>query len=146
MSIHLIVVTPEGEAYSEPVEGVVLPGAEGDFGVLENHARFLAPIKPGAMEIKTSAGTKWAAVASGFAEVSGHQVVVLVDECFRGDEIDLEHAIRSREDADAAIEELKLHARAREEALEAELEHLARLEDSRVRASVQIDVYKRHHG
>ena len=37
MSIDLVVVTPHGEAFSEPVEQVVLPGAEGDFGVLENH-------------------------------------------------------------------------------------------------------------
>jgi len=147
VSIHLIVVTPAGEAYAEEVESVVLPGAEGEFGVLESHARFLAPLKPGAMEIRTAAGaTKWAAVSSGYAEVSGHQVVVLVDECFRGDEIDLDHAIRTREEAEAAIEALKQREKAAEEAEEEQLEHLARLEDSRVRASVQIDVYTRHHG
>ena len=146
MAIHLIVVTPAGEAISQPVESVVLPGAEGDFGVLENHARFLAPLKPGAMEMKLPGGNvEWAAVSGGFAEVSGQQVVVLVDECFRGGEIDLEHATRSREEADAALEAFRARERAAEEAEEDELEHLARLEDSRVRATVQIDVHTRHH-
>jgi F-type H+-transporting ATPase subunit epsilon len=147
MAIKLIVVTPEGEAISCLVESVVLPGAEGDFGVLEHHARFLAPLKPGPVEIKLPDGsTEWAAVSGGFAEVSGHQVVVLVDECFKGSEIDLEHAMRTREEADDAIEAFKTRERALEEAEDNEMEHLARLEDSRVRATVQIDVYSRHHG
>ena len=139
MPINLIVVTPAGEAFSEPVESVVLPGAEGDFGVLSEHARFLAPLKPGPMEIKLVGGeTEWAGISGGFAEVSDDQVVVLVDECYKAHEIDLEHAIRTREEAEAAIAAMK--------AEEEELEHRARLEDSKVRAAVQIEVHGRLHG
>lgn len=136
MSIDLIVVTPEGQAFSEPVESVVLPGAEGDFGVLEHHARFLAPLKPGPMEIKLSDGrTEWAGVAGGFAEVSGNQVVVLVDECYKAHEIDLDHAIRSHEEAAQALAELLAN--------EHQHEVRARLEENVVRASVKIDVRRR---
>jgi F-type H+-transporting ATPase subunit epsilon len=139
MSINLIVVTPEGEAFSEPVQSVVLPGAEGDFGVLPEHARFLAPIQPGAMEIRLESGqTEWAAIAGGFAEVSDDQVVVLVDECYKAHEIDLEHATRSREEAEKAIAELLER--------EHEADVLARLQESSVRASVHIDVHTRQRG
>lgn len=136
MPIDLIVVTPSGEAFSEPVQSVVLPGSEGDFGVLEEHARFLAPLKAGPMEIKLTDGrTEWAAVSSGFAEVSGNQVVVLVDECYKAHEIDLEHATLTREETEKALADL----------LKREHEHevRARLEENLVRASVQIEVHGR---
>ena len=138
MSLNLIVVTPEGEAFAELVELVVLPGAEGDFGVLENHARFLAPLKAGPMEIRLEGGrTEWAGVSGGFAEVSGDRVVVLVDECYKAHEINVDHATRTRDEAEKAIRALLDH--------ENELEHRARLEDSVVRASVQIEVHGLHH-
>jgi len=137
MSINLIVVTPAGEAFAEPVDGVVLPGAEGDFGVLEEHARFLAPLKAGPMEIKlANGGVEWAAVSAGYAEVSGNQVVVLVDECYKAHEIDLDHATLTRDEAEKALEELLKQ--------EHEAEVRARLEENVVRASVQIEVLGRH--
>ncbi len=136
MSINLVVVTPEGEAFSQPVEGVVLPGAEGDFGVMEEHARFLAPLKPGPVEIKLAGGeVEWAGVSGGFAEVSGGHVVVLVDECYKAHEIDEEHAIRTKEEAERALEELLKQ--------EHEADARARLEENVVRASVQADVLAR---
>ena len=51
MSLELTIVTPEGETFSGEVEQVVLPGSEGDFGVLEGHERFLSPLNHGALEI-----------------------------------------------------------------------------------------------
>jgi F-type H+-transporting ATPase subunit epsilon len=82
VALELTIVTPEGEAFSGPVDTVVLPGAEGEFGVLERHERYLAPLQPGAVQIKTGSGNvQWAAVSDGFADVSAEQVVVLVDRC-----------------------------------------------------------------
>ena len=88
MALELVVVTPSGEALSEEIEQVVLPGEAGDFGVLESHERFLTPLKLGPMQIIGSAGTRWAAITSGFAEVDGSRVVVLVDSCELASEID----------------------------------------------------------
>ena len=48
MALQLTVVTPEGQVFDEAVEHVVLPGSEGDFGVYEQHERFLTAIRPGA--------------------------------------------------------------------------------------------------
>jgi len=88
VALELIVVTPAGEALSGEVEQVVLPGEAGDFGVLESHERFLTPLQLGPMQIIRSDGTEWAALSSGFAEVDGSRVVVLVDSCVLASGID----------------------------------------------------------
>ncbi len=89
MALELVVVTPEGEAFSEAVQQVVLPGEAGRFGVLESHERFLTPLARGPMQIvKSGGGSEWAALSSGFAEVDGQKVVVLVDACTLKGEID----------------------------------------------------------
>ncbi len=89
MALELVVVTPEGEAFSEAVQQVVLPGEAGRFGVLESHERFLTPLVRGPMQIvKPGGASQWAALSSGFAEVDGQKVVVLVDGCTLQSEID----------------------------------------------------------
>ena len=106
MSLELIVVTPKGEAFTGAVEWVVLPGAEGDFGVLEQHERYLATLRFGQMEIRAASGIQWSALTEGFADVDGKQVVVLADSYQRIDEIDRAEAERERDTARAALHEL----------------------------------------
>ena len=92
MTFELVVVTPEGEAFSGQVEQVVLPGASGEFGVLESHERFLTPLVRGPMQIlhggAAESRSEWAAISGGFAEVDGSHVVVLVDSCALASDID----------------------------------------------------------
>ena len=88
MPIELVVVTPQGEAFRGPVDSIVLPGSEGQFEVLENHERFLSRLHIGVAEVKTAEGSSFAALASGFADVSGEQVAVLVESCEIASEID----------------------------------------------------------
>ena len=96
MPFDLTIVTPEGLAYQGSVERVVLPGSEGDFGVLASHERFLSPLRVGEVEIRTTEDTLYAAIAGGFDEVDGSAVSVLVDSC------ELEHEIDAAR-ADAAL-------------------------------------------
>jgi F-type H+-transporting ATPase subunit epsilon len=104
VAIELTVVTPEGEAFAGPVEEVVLPGSEGEFGVLALHERFLAPLQPGVMEIRTAAGASvFNAVSDGFADVNAERVVVMVDSCQRADEIEVDVARESQSEAEAAL-------------------------------------------
>ena len=136
MALDLIVVTPSGEAFSEPVEQVVLPGSEGEFGVLESHEKFLAPLRPGPMQVRMPDGrVEWAALSDGFAEVTGERVVVLVDECTRAAEIDVEQARAAQADAARKLDELADGSGA------AELR--AQLERSAARAAVLIEVHAR---
>ena len=90
MALQLTVVTPEGQAFDAEVEQVVLPGSEGDFGVLAEHERFLTALKPGAVEIKSTSGSQWAAVSDGFADVSSESVTVLVSRCELSGDLDAE--------------------------------------------------------
>jgi len=88
MSFELVIVTPHGESFRGQVDSVVLPGAEGEFEVLENHERFLCPLHVGAVEIKMANGSTHAVIASGFADVSGSQTAVLVESCEVDEDID----------------------------------------------------------
>jgi F-type H+-transporting ATPase subunit epsilon len=86
MSLQLTIVTPVGEAFHGPVESVVLPGSEGDFGVLPRHERLMTALRVGEIEIRTASGTRRAAISEGFADVSGEEVVVMVTSCqFEGE-------------------------------------------------------------
>ena len=132
MAVELVVVTPEGEALSEQVEQVVLPGEAGEFGVLESHERFLTPLQLGPMQIIRSSGSEWAAISSGFAEVDGQRVVVLVDSCALASDIDRDAAESRRADADSELGSL---ADSDETAGER-----ARLESVVARAALEVDV------
>ncbi len=106
MALDLVIVTPEGEAFSGNVEQVVLPGSEGEFGVLEEHERILAPLQHGAIEIQTDGGTQWAAVSNGFADVAGERVVVLADSCVLSGDIDRAAATTAKSEAEAELASL----------------------------------------
>ena len=131
MPFELTIVTPEGQAYQGSVKRVVLPGREGEFGVLTNHERFLAPLRVGAVEIITEEGSLYAVVADGFAEVNGESVTVLVDSC------ELEHEIdAARADAAVAAAQQYLDKAAGDEDPERYRQYEAALERARTRAAV----------
>ena len=136
MAIELVVVTPEGEALSETVEQVVLPGEAGEFGVLESHERFLTPLSPGPMQIIRSGGSEWAAITSGFAEVDGKRCVVLVDSCAVASEIDAAAVETERDEAEAALAQLTADD-------EANAGERARLAAVVARAEVELEVASR---
>lgn len=108
MPFDLSVVTPEGEAFDGPAETVVLPGTEGDFGVLPGHEPFLTGLRIGTMTIRTAGGEEMhAAVSRGFAEVLGDSVSVMVGSCDFAHDIDREAAEVARERARRQLEELR---------------------------------------
>jgi F-type H+-transporting ATPase subunit epsilon len=122
MPFALSIVTPEGSVFEGEVDGVVLPGAEGDFGVLPDHERFLCPLRIGEVQIQTSGRTTWAAVSSGFADVSGSQVAVMVDACELSGDIDVARAEAALQRAEQALAESKESVEARCEEFESALE------------------------
>jgi len=132
MALQLTIVTPSGEAFADSVDTVVLPGSEGDFGVLEGHERFLSPLRIGPLAIETGGTTRWAATARGFADVSGNEVVVLADQCELADQIDPAAIEAGRAEAEAGLRELS--AAPENDARRAELEGVVE------RAAVWLDV------
>ncbi len=110
MPFELVIVTPHREAYRDRVDSVVLPGAEGEFGVLESHERFLSPLRLGRAEIRKGAQTEFAAIDSGFARVEGRSVSVLVEACELAGEIDVAAARAAEERAREGLGALGLQA------------------------------------
>jgi F-type H+-transporting ATPase subunit epsilon len=106
MPFQLTIVTPQGSAFEGTVDGVVLPGTEGDFGVLANHERLLAPLRVGEVEIRENSGSTFAAIADGFAEVDGEHVVVLVESCEVAADIDVAREHLAVERAEQGLSEL----------------------------------------
>ena len=82
-------VSPERLILSEPVEMVVVPGSEGNFGVLPGHAPLISSIRPGMIEIyEGRTVTRRIFVAGGIAEVIPERCTVLADEAMSPEALD----------------------------------------------------------
>ncbi|RYD55918.1 MAG: ATP synthase F1 subunit epsilon [Sphingomonadales bacterium] len=82
MALHFELVTPEKLVRSEDVHMVVVPGTEGDFGVLQGHAPLMSTVRDGNIEIyKTSMSEspETIRVEGGFAEVNERGLTVLAE-------------------------------------------------------------------
>jgi F-type H+-transporting ATPase subunit epsilon len=99
----LDIVTPEKLAYSGSVDEVTCPGSEGEFGVLRGHASLLSAIKFGELSFLKDGKRVSYAVNTGYAEVTGSKVTVLVETAERADQIDLERARRAKEAAEQKL-------------------------------------------
>ena len=85
--LQLVIVTPRGETFAGPIVRVVLPGSEGEFGVLRGHEAFVTALGGGRVEVLDPDGrTSRLTVSDGFARVTRECVVVLVGECRIEDE------------------------------------------------------------
>ncbi|MET4897125.1 ATP synthase F1 subunit epsilon [Sphingomonadaceae bacterium jetA1] len=79
--LHFELVTPEKLLRSEEVHMVVVPGTEGDFGVLEGHAPFMSTIRDGAIRVYTTekGEPELIEIRRGFAEVGPKGLTVLAE-------------------------------------------------------------------
>lgn len=91
MPLHLDIVTPEKKVFSDAVDNVYLPGADGEIGVLPMHAGLVTALKPGELRYLHKGQVVTLAVGSGFAEITQTKVVVLTDMALGEAEID-EHS------------------------------------------------------
>jgi F-type H+-transporting ATPase subunit epsilon len=78
---NVAVLTPRAEVFSGPVDEVVAPGVDGDFGVLSGHYAYITAVQPGALALKSKAGTQVFAVGEGFAQVSADKVSLVLSSC-----------------------------------------------------------------
>ena len=102
-TVEFELVSPERLVSSGPVEMVVVPGSEGDFGALPRHAPMITSVRPGVIDIYR--GGKVAErifVAGGFVEVTEERVTVLAEEAVAVADLvaeDVEKRIRSANEA-----------------------------------------------
>jgi F-type H+-transporting ATPase subunit epsilon len=100
----LEIVTPERLAYSDTVDAVVLPGSEGEMGVLPHHAPLLATLGIGELRIRKGGAEEAFAIVGGFVQVRPDKVVVMAETADMSSEIDLEKAQEARREAERALE------------------------------------------
>ena len=87
-TFHFDLVSPEKLAFSGEVDQVDIPGAEGDFGVLDGHAPVVAAMRPGILVIRTGTSQQKVIVLGGLAEVSDNKLTVLADVATSMEELD----------------------------------------------------------
>jgi F-type H+-transporting ATPase subunit epsilon len=87
--VNFELVSPQRLLLSEAVDMVVVPGAEGDFGVMAEHAPLISTVRPGTITVyQGDAVSDRIFVAGGFAEVTGERCTVLAEEAERLEDID----------------------------------------------------------
>ncbi len=112
-SFHFELVAPERLIFAGEVEAVVVPGTEGEFTVLKDHAPLMSMLRPGVLEIDQSAAQKTKLfVRGGFAEVSGAGLTVLAEqaiplEALNAAELDADLKDAEEDIADAPTDELR---------------------------------------
>ena len=103
-TIQFELVSPEKILVSEEAGMVVVPGGDGDFGVLADHSPLVSTIRPGVVSVYAPDGTiKKIFVSGGFADVDGKICSVLAEEAVNVNEIDRAKAEQSLADLRAEL-------------------------------------------
>lgn len=109
-------VSPEKLLLSEDVAMVVVPGGEGDFGVLPGHSLLISTVRPGIIDVYADdqrSVSQRIFVSGGFAEVTAERCTVLADEALPVGEIDraaTEAEIKDAESCHAGLKDQVAHA------------------------------------
>ncbi|HXU78091.1 MAG TPA: F0F1 ATP synthase subunit epsilon [Methylomirabilota bacterium] len=104
-TLKLEIVTPEGSTYSEQVEMVTLPGAEGEMGIFPQHAPLMTQVVPGELIARKDGKEYFLAVGEGFVEITAERVAIMTDMAIRAENIDEARAEEARKRAEARLAE-----------------------------------------
>ncbi|HSI40476.1 MAG TPA: F0F1 ATP synthase subunit epsilon [Xanthobacteraceae bacterium] len=100
-------VSPERLVFSGTVTEVIVPGSEGEFGVLAGHAPFVSTLKPGILVIKGDGAPTKLFVRGGFAEANPAGLTVLAEEAIPLAEVRPERLAQMIKDAQEDVEDAK---------------------------------------
>jgi F-type H+-transporting ATPase subunit epsilon len=132
--LQLEIVTPEAKTFSEEVDMVVLPGVEGELGILPLHVPLMTRLLPG--EIRITQGQKQVelVVGNGFVEVMPDKVSILTDMALSDSEVDEQAAEEAIKRAQTALQNKSLDA-----------EEVAEIESALARSLAQLRFKRRRH-
>jgi F-type H+-transporting ATPase subunit epsilon len=130
--LQLDIVTPEAKTFSEEVDMVVLPGSEGELGILPLHVPLMTRLLPG--EIRITQGQKQVefVVGNGFVEVMPDKVTIMTDMALSDNEVDEQAAADAVKRAQEALRNKSLDA-----------EEVAETEAALARSLAQVQFKKR---
>jgi F-type H+-transporting ATPase subunit epsilon len=104
MTLRLEVVSPEGRVFTDDVDMVVVPGIEGELGILPHHTPLVTALGTGELRIRRSGTVQFMLVSGGFVEVLPDKVVVMAFVAERSDEITAAAAAEARRHAEAELD------------------------------------------
>jgi F-type H+-transporting ATPase subunit epsilon len=103
-TIHLDFVSQDSVVFSEDVNEVLVPGGEGQMGILPHHAPLMTVLAPGEVVVRRSGiEDQYFAVSGGWMEVRPDKVTILARTAERSDQIDLRRAALARARAEALL-------------------------------------------
>ena len=86
--MQLDIVTPEKKAFSDEIDSVVVPGVQGEMGILKSHAPLVTTLQPGELRYLKDGEEHHLAIGTGVVEISNDRVSVLTDMALGESEID----------------------------------------------------------
>jgi F-type H+-transporting ATPase subunit epsilon len=105
-TIHVDIVSAEGEIFSGEATWVFVPGSQGELGIAPRHAPLLTTLKPGVVRVQTSDEEEQTFYVSGGAlEIQPHVVTVLADTAVRAHDLDEAAALAAKQRAEDAMRE-----------------------------------------
>ncbi|HXZ59258.1 MAG TPA: F0F1 ATP synthase subunit epsilon [Steroidobacteraceae bacterium] len=109
-TIHVDIVSAEGELFSGAASEVIAPASQGDLGILPRHAPLLTLLKPGEVRVRTPDGEdQHFFVGGGALEVQPSRVTVLADTALRARDIDEAAALAAKQRAEEALKDRAGH-------------------------------------
>ena len=122
MTIHVDIVSAEGELFSGQGEMVYVPAKMGEVGIAPRHTPFVSPIKAGDVRVTNGNDVEHFYVSGGMLEVQPHVVTILADTALRAHDLDEAAAEEAKRRAEDALENQRSdfeYARAKAELAEA---------------------------
>jgi F-type H+-transporting ATPase subunit epsilon len=132
--LRLEIVTPEAKAFSEEVDMVVLPGVEGELGVLPLHVPLMTRLLPGEVRITQGQKQMELVVGNGFVEILPDRVAILTDMAMTDSDVDEQSAEDAMKRAQTALQDKSLNS-----------DELAEVESALARSIAQLR-FKRRRG
>jgi F-type H+-transporting ATPase subunit epsilon len=103
-TIHVDIVSAEGQIFSGEASMVFAPGSQGELGIAPRHAPLLTTLKAGEVRVQSAGAEEQVFyVGGGVMEVQPHQVTVLADTAARAQDLDEAAAITARQRAEEAV-------------------------------------------
>jgi len=103
-TIHVDIVSAEGEIFSGSATMVFVPAREGEIGIAPRHAPLLTTLRPGEVRVQTEAGEEQSFyVGGGALEIQPHVVTVLADTALRARDLDEAAALAARQRAEESL-------------------------------------------
>ena len=109
--LSFALVSPERELFHGDVDHVVVPGTEGEFGVLPNHAPVISLIRPGALRVFNEGAERRIFINGGFADVTPAGLTILAEDAVDLADIDAARLDQDIKDASEDVRDAKEDAR-----------------------------------